>query len=244
MSEPSPIEITFRIPGAWAHPGELIERLPEGYRLSPDGLILPDGQRVEFNPLQPDRQFAEIFASSCRRPATRDEMERVKRYTVNICLSGPGGSLDAARTMMEAAAAIVRAGGAGVFIDNSALAHGGDHWLDFTEDGGSDALSFAFASIIRGKQDAYTVGMHVLGLPEIRMRRVDIEPEADLIIEVLRYMCRGEKPVDTGHILVLEDGQIFHVTSNSPSEFQPGSPMHNPFGCLQLRPAKDIAERN
>ena len=241
---PAAIEIAFRIPGTWAHPGELVERMPAGYQLSPDGLILPDGQRVEIAPMQPDKQFAQIFASSCRRPATDEEQERVNRYTVNMGLMGPGGSIDAARTMMEAAAAIVQAGGAGVFIDNSALAHGGEMWLDFADDGSPDALSFAFVSVVRGKAEAYTMGMHVLGLPEIKMRRADIEPTGDMIIDVLRYMCQSEKPVEKDHLLVLESGQPLHVVSKSESEFPAGGPMHNPFGCLFLLPSNEIAERN
>ena len=61
--------------------------------------------------------------------------------------------MEAARTMMQAGAAVVRAGGAGVFIDNSTPAHGGgSDWLDMTEDGGPDALSFAFVAIVRGKR--------------------------------------------------------------------------------------------
>lgn len=238
------IEIAFRIPGTWAHPGELVERMPPGYQLSPDGLILPDGQRVEIAPLQPDKQFAQIFASSCRRPATPDEQERVNLYTVNIGLMGPGGSLEAARTMMEAAAVIVQAGGAGVFIDNSSLAHGGEQWLDFAEDGSPDALSFAFVSVVRGPTEVWTMGMHVLGLPEIKMRRADIEPTGDLIIDVLRSMCQGDKSVDRGHVLVMEDGQPLQVVSKAESEFPAESPLYNPFGSLFLFPSNEIAERN
>ncbi len=245
MNPPStPIEIAFRIPGTWTHPRELVERMPPGCRLSPEGLILPDGQRVEIAPMQPDKQFASIFASSCRRPATPDELNRVNRYTVNMGLLGPGGSIEAARTMLQAAAVIVQAGGAGVFIDNSGLAHGGEQWLDFAEDGSADALSFAFVSVVRGQSEAWTMGMHVFGLPEIKMRRADIEPTGDLIIDVLRYMCRGEKPVDKDHVLVLEDGHILHVTSKVECEFPAGSPMYNPFGSLFLLPGKEIAERN
>ncbi len=239
-----PIEIAMRIPGTWAHPGELVERMPPGCRLTPEGLTLPDGSQVEIAPMKPDRQFAEIFASSCRRPATPDETARVNRYTVNIGLMGPGGSLEAARTMLQAAAMVIRAGGAGVFIDNSGLAFGGQDWLNFAEDPSADALSFAFVSIIRGQSDAWTMGMQVLGLPEIKMRRADIEPSGDVIIEVLRYMCQCDRPVDKGHILMLEDGQTLHVSSKAESEFPSGSPMHNPRGCLQLLPAKEIAERN
>jgi len=126
MNEPAaPVEIVFRIPGKWSHPRELIQRLPDGYRLTAEGLILPDSTEVGFGAMAPDDQFAQIFRSSCRQPATEDELATVDGYSVNVGLTGPGGSMQAARRMMQAAAAVVRAGGAGVFIDNCALAHGG-----------------------------------------------------------------------------------------------------------------------
>src|SRR5438045_4504906 len=131
-------------------------------RLTAEGLILPESTRVDFGAAAADAQCAQIFRSSCRQPATDDELATVAGYTVNVFLSGPGGSLPAARTMMEAAAAIVRAGGAGVFIDNCAVAHGGQNWLKMADDGGSDALSFAFVAIVAGKTEAWTMGMHAL----------------------------------------------------------------------------------
>jgi hypothetical protein len=240
----SSVEIAIRIPGAWAHPGELLERMPEGFRLTPKALVLPEGAEIEFNPLPPDGQFAQIFESTCRRPATADELAVVGRYTVNIGLSGPGGSLEAARTMMQAGAAIVRAGGAGVFIDNSALAHGGGDWLEMAEDGGPDALSFAFVSIVRGRHEVWTLGMHVLGYPEIGMLRADIEPEGDAIIDVIRYVCSGEKPIGDGHVLADEHGPRYQAVATSDDERSAGSPMHNPFGRLRLKSMKDIAEGN
>src|SRR2546422_2929055 len=147
MNEPAvPIEIALRIPGKWSHPSELIQRLPAGCRLTGEALVLPDTTQVEFGAMAADDQFARIFRSSCREPATNDELAIVDGYTVNVFLSGPGGSMQAARRMMQAGAAVVRAGGAGVFIDNSTLAHGGRQWLEMTQDGRPDALSFAFVT--------------------------------------------------------------------------------------------------
>ncbi len=40
------------------------------------------------------------------------------------------------------------------------------------------------------------MGMHVLGLRDIVMKRADIEADGFDIIEVIRYLSRGEKPVD------------------------------------------------
>ena len=154
MNDPThPVTVALRIPGKWSHPKELVERLPDGCRLTADTLVLPDETAVEFGAMAADGQFPEIFRSSCRQPATEDELATVAGYTVNVFLKGPGGSMDAARTMMRAGAAVVRAGGAGVFIDNCVLAHGGQCWLEMTEDGGPDAVSFAFVAIVRGKTE-------------------------------------------------------------------------------------------
>lgn len=236
-----PVRVTLRIPGAWAHPGELIERLPDGFRLTPEALVMPDGVELEFNPMPPDDEFPQIFQSSCRRPATGEELATVARYTVNACLSGPGGSMETARTMLRAGAAIVRAGAAGVFIDNSGLAHGGGHWIEMAEDGGPDAVSFAFVAIMRGERDLQTIGMHVMGFPEIVMGRADAD--GDTMIEVIRYVCDEVKPIGDGHVLCDERGPRFRATAISNDKWA-GNPMHNPFGHLRLTSWKDLAEGN
>jgi hypothetical protein len=245
MNEPTvPITIALRIPGKWSHPRELIQGLPAGCRLTAEALLLPDTTPVEFGVMAADDQFAEIFRSSCRQPATADELATVAGYTVNVLLSGPGGSLPAARAMMQAGAAMVRAGGAGVFIDNRALAHGGQHWLEMTEDGGSDALSFAFVAIIRGRTDVWTMGMHVLGLRDVVMSRADAEADGFDIIEVIRYLSRGEKPVGDGHLFADLNGLRFQAFTQDSADGQVGSPMYNPFGRLKLVSMRDIAETN
>ena len=167
----APVTIALRIPGKWSEPKELVQRLPEGFRLTGEELIMPDGVKIEFGALPPDDQFADIFRSSCRNTPTDDELAAVGAYQVNLTLSGPGGSIDSARTMMMAASSLIRAGGAGVFIDNSGVAHGGRQWLELTDDGGPDALSFAFVAIVGSDAEIYTMGMHALGQREIVMKR-------------------------------------------------------------------------
>ncbi|MFL5243127.1 MAG: hypothetical protein ACJ8FY_13555 [Gemmataceae bacterium] len=239
-----PVTIALRIPGKWSGPRELIERLPSGYRLTPEALIFPDGSQVDFGGSRADDQFAQIFRSSCRQLPTADELATVDGYTVNVFLSGPGGSLEAARRMMQAGAVLVRAGGAGVFIDNSTLAHGGRNWLEMTEDGGADALSFAFVAIVRGQTEVWTMGMHALGLRDLVMKRDDIESGGFDIVEAIRYLSRGDKPIDDGHIIADLDGPRFQVFNQNDTQSPVGSPMHNPFGRLKLVSLKDIAEAN
>lgn len=240
----APISISLRIPGKWSHPKELVERLPAGFRLASEALILPDKTQVDFGAMGADDQFAQIFRDSCRQPPTDAELATLAGYVVNIFLSGPGGSMESARTMMQAGAAMVRAGGAGVFIDNSAVAHGGQQWLGMTQDGGPDALSFAFAGIVRGRTDVWTMGMHVLGLRDVVMKRADVEVGGFDIIEVIRYLARNERPIDDGHVIADLHGPRFQVRTQDSAKDLAGTPMHNPFGRLQLVSMRDIAETN
>jgi hypothetical protein len=244
MNQPAPsVSVALRIPGRWSHPQELIDRLPDGCRVTSEALVLPDGTRVGLGFAEADDQFPGIFRSSCRQPPTKEERATVDGYAVNVLLSGKGGSIVAARTMMEAGAAFVRAGGAGVFIDNCGLAHGGRHWLEMTEDGGPDALSFAFVAIIQGKVDIWTMGMHVLGLRDVVMKRADVEDGFD-IVEVVCYLARGERPVEDGHVVADLEGPRFQCRAEDADARTAGTPMYNPFGRHRLVSIRDIAMDN
>ncbi len=245
MSEQQPaIETILRIPGEWSGPEELRCRLPRGFRIEGHNLVLPDGAKIECRPVPSDDQFAKVFRGSCRRPASPQELAIVDGYSVNVCLTGPGGSLDDALTTMRAGAAILQAGGGGVFIDNSGLSHGANAWLEMAESGDADALSFAFVGIIRGRMEVWTMGMHVLGKPDLIMPRADADADQDAIIETLRYVCADERPIADGHILADENGPRFQIRTAPADQFNSDSPMHNPFGRLKLVSYRSIAEQN
>ncbi len=237
-----PVTITFRIPGNWAHPGEILKRMPAGYRLTPDALVLPDGQKVEFHPAPPDDQFVGVFQSACRTQLTEEEMDILHSYTVNLVLNGPGGSLTQAWTMMEAASALIQAGGAGVFIDNSALGHSGQAWMEMANSGDKDALSFAYVSVIHGQSNIWTMGMHMLGLPDLEMDQAC--GRGDDVIEIMRYVCASKKAIGDGHIIADENGPRFHIFAKHDQRSKPASPMFNPHGRLLLKNDRRVAEEN
>jgi hypothetical protein len=245
MSTKKPtIETTLRIPGAWGSFEEISDRLPKGYSMCDQGLALPDGQVIEMFPMKPDKEFPGIFESSCRRPASADELAIVKRCTVNLGLIGPGGSLKAAQTVMKASAAIVQTGAAGVFIDNSMLAHGASLWTEMSSACDIEALSFAFVGIIRGKSEVRTMGMNVLGKPDLTMSRQDFNENTDSMIDLIRYVCSTDKPIGDRHIIAMEMGTQFQSQVVDTDDAPVGSHLHNPFGRLHLVNLKTVGERN
>lgn len=236
--------IALRVPGDWSNPRELLTRLPKEYRLGPESLYLPDGKQIEFIPLPPDEQFPQIFRSSCRRSATDGELATLDRYRLAVGLIGPGGSIESARSMMQAGAAIVRAGGAGAFIDNSCAAHGGSDWIEMTENGGPSAISYAYVSILRGSQGVYTMGMHVLGYSDLLMDATNSGEYGDAFLDLIRYLCGGQIPIQVGHSFADEGGPLFQIASRGNDTFAVDSPYHNPFGRLKIVSTRQIVERN
>jgi hypothetical protein len=241
MKTAAPIEIRLRIPGTWANPGEMVERLPSGYSITREGFSLPDGSEILADLMPADTVFPAIFRQSCRQHPSPETLGKVDNYKFNVGLVGPGGSMESASKMVQLAAALITAGGAGVFIDNGALSHSGEHWMEIAEDGGPDALSFAFVSIVRGKQEIWTMGMHVFGLKDIVMHR-DV-PEEQLV-DTIVYMCTSEEPIEDGHLIGDEDCPRYRATACDMNKVHSGSPMHNPFGHLKFFGETDIAECN
>ncbi len=243
MTKPE-VEVTLRIPGRWAHPSEMVQRMPKNCKWQPESMTMPDGHRFEIHFRDADDDFVSVFASMCRREPTEDEKAIIEGYTVQVCLTGPGGSFQAAHALMRAAAAMIRAGGGGVFTDNSGVSFGGSQWCSLTDDGGNDAMGFAFVGIIRGKNDAFTTGMHIMGLPDIVMRPADLGEDGGVIIEMIQYLCEGQREVGDGHIVADLNGPRFRVAKTTDEKNPPNTPIHNPFGRLRLTSMKEIAESN
>ena len=88
------------------------------------------------------------------------------------------------------------------------------------------------------------MGMHVLGLRDVVMKRADADADDRAIIEVIRYLAAGEKPMDDGHVIADLNGPRFQVFVEEAEMGLADSPMYNPFGCLRLVSVKDIAEAN
>ena len=118
--------------------------------------------------------------------------------------------------------------------------------MEIADDGGADALSFAFVGIVDNSQELYTVGMHVLGRPDVSISHSEesIEHIGDTIIEVIRYLCDTDRPFEVGHVIADLDGPRFKAVRSTDDNLEPNSPMHNPWGRLELVSIKDIAQNN
>ena len=228
--------IMLHIPGCWQRPADLADRLPEGYQLTSSHLVLPDGQKIEYTPKKPDDQFFEMFQDACLKPASSHELDLVERYCINVNLVGTGGSCEAAQRMLTAAAAIVSAGAGGVFVDNSAIAHGSADWIAMAESQDPDGAYWAFVTTVVGKNEVYSLGAHALGMRDAVTTRTDDDLADHLAINnFLGYMFELDQIVSDGDLLGDEEEAMFRICKQDFTRFKSDSPLFNPYGQWYLK---------
>lgn len=230
--------VSLRVPGRWKSVAQLKEQLPEGFGIDVDRLCLPGGRHVEFGPLPADSQFPSIFRQTCLHgAATREELRIIDSYTMNATVACEGGSYAAARQLLDAGAALVRAGGAGVFIDNSLMAHSGRDWTEMAASDELDVLFFAFVCPLRLRGEFQSFGMHIFGQPDgVLKEGSDNRATLRALESLLRELFHGQYLYQAGGTFRDPSGRTFHVRAEPCTAAAATHPIYNPHGRLRLEP--------
>src|SRR5437879_1062353 len=115
--------IVLGVPGRWKDGDELAQRLAAaggGYLLEGESILNVATRRtfaLKVVPREPrlDRLFA--LAGQGRVP--REDIEKLKKHTCSVYVTGPGGSRNAAKEMLRLGSALMKAGGIAVKVQSS-----------------------------------------------------------------------------------------------------------------------------
>lgn len=230
------VDVNLRIPGGWSEQQEFVERLPSDVRLLGNKLVLPDGAAFEINALEADDQFPGVFASACSKLPTEEERGRIENYTVNVCLSGRCGNLATARQMLAAGAAVIRAGGAGVFVDNSALSHGATDWITLHESADNGGVYWAFVGTSQSRNnEVFSTGMHILGFRDAILPATgNDEYDYRTLHSFLGFTAFSGMKLNDGEIVGDTILPTFRVHKEPHDRFPKDGPLFNPFGQWRL----------
>jgi hypothetical protein len=246
--------IRVRVPGRWRGWSDLAGRLSSGYRAEmEDGgcLYTPDGMRLPLSLMPKDGEFVEIFASGCSREPSDADKYGIERYRHNAYLIMPGGSFERAAAALRYTVVLLDAGGHGVFVDNSGIAHGSDDWRDLARDSGPDGGGPFWAFVVSTGMDGelLTTGMHCMGFRDAVMPRTGDDRADDFQIRnFLSYAYRSGAVIEEGHVVAanlaaspedpVQAVPMFNVHLEEDTLVAAGHPMHNPYGRYRLIPYK------
>ena len=231
--------IDLRIPGPWRSPeefGAALSKIVAGLEMTDEHLVdTRTGRRFMMGVSAHDDEIHELFAQGGRLP--RREVDRIASHAVKVHVSGPGGSVDAARAVMDVATALVRAGGFGVFVDNSGNAHGVEDWLALAGDTRPGGLYWAYVNAAGSDEEVWSCGMHCLGYRDAEIRDGPGRQEMGFLLHnFLGYLYQSGNPVTDGDALGDEESAVFRARAYPCTRFRPGSPFHNPYGIFRLEP--------
>jgi hypothetical protein len=205
-------EVVICIPGDWQNQQELlgsIVRKSEGYVFAGRTLReMKTGHAFELQFEGPDPRMLEAFRSAGWHWRDTDEMARIAGHSSVVYIIGHGGSRDNAEALIAAAAGVIKAGGLGVKIETSGLAHAPAVWLELAKQPiFANSVFRAFVVCVTG-DEVYSCGMHNLGLREAIVDAADADDPLHLVNTFAHYMV-SESPV-------IKDGQTFRVAEGAP----------------------------
>lgn len=240
-------ELVLCIPGPWRDRKELTESIADsetGYQLI--GGVLRDtfdGFACDLVLEGADPELAAAFAKAGPHWAASDAMAAVADHDCIVYLVGKGGSREAAESMMRAAGALVEAGGLGVKVDSTGIAHGPAYWFDICDKLEQLTAHRALVVYVMGKDDVFSCGMHNFGLPDAMTSALDKPAAADMLRTFTRYLLERSPVFADGHTFSVREGMpVYRVRKVPARDYGPESLFNNPYGAWRLEPEQAESE--
>lgn len=169
MKPNDPPDAVLCIPGNWTDLSDLGERIlrDSGGYLFVGGMLmhLETGTKFELQFEDADPRMGAAFAAVGHHWDGTPEIEKIRRHTSVVYLIGQCGSDQHAEELMQAANGLLNAGGLGVKVESSGIAHSPDAWHDFVQKRHLFKAHGAYVVYVTGSQ-TYSCGMHHFGLPD------------------------------------------------------------------------------
>lgn len=233
------MELVLCVPGPWVDRGELIQRMikdGEGYIFAGPVLMhLETKQSFELVFCDRDERMLSAFKAAGPHWVNTPEMELISTHNAVCYLISKGGSIESAHSIMDAANALLNAGGYGVKVESSGLAHPPKDWREQCK------FKYLFKShssyvVYIVSDSTYSCGMHNFGLPDAIVDSSESENPSELL-RVFTYYLLSESPT-------IREGQTFSVDSESPAyrinahppiNYGENSLFNNPVGMWKLQ---------
>jgi hypothetical protein len=259
MSHPradvDPPLIVFTVPGKWRDAADLAAKLaatPGGYVL--DGPVVRNtatGRTQAVDLLPHDPRLKDVFFLAGGGRMRRADALAVGNHASAVRLRGIGGSVAAAVEMMWLATAVLAAGGSGVLVESSGIAHTRDDWLKLAGDPQSGGRYWAYVTLVSGRAGNggpggfYSCGMHALGYPDVITDVVSDPQEAwSLVHQFNGYIHQSGIEMHDGDPMGNEYGTLYKVRHEPCDHYPPGDLYHNPYGLWRIVRTKDTPADN
>ena len=242
MSDESPVKVqtVLCIPGPWKNRSELVTSVVGAnqgkFLLAGNLLFRPEvNEGYEVDVRNADLRMWRAFAAAGPHWLNTPEMIGIKDHRMVVYILGEGGSPQRADRLMQAAIGLLNAGGLGVKVESTGIAHSPNAWRDFAKKSFLKSLHTAYVIYLTG-DECISCGMHNLGLKDVIVEAADAEDPVKLLQTFTQYMFLEKPVLEEGHTFSVEaDAPRYRMTPEACAQHEAGSLFINPFGMWRLR---------
>lgn len=234
-------EAVICVPGPWAERSDLTRSLVHsnsGHIFA--GMLLMNMETRVSCELQlegRDERMLAAFKAAGPHWSQTEEMMRIEEHRSVIYLIGHGGSQSNFAPLMHAARALLDAGGLGVKVESTGLAHQPDVWRRLCNELYLFSAHEACVVYVSGT-DVYSCGMHNLGLRDAVLAAGDAEDAVELLRTFTRYLFAEQAEIRSGQTFsVAPDAPVYRVVEDEGPGYEASSLFNNPYGFYRLVPA-------
>jgi hypothetical protein len=255
MKMPNPPKIVLGIPGLWQTRSDFVEAIArDGIARGSKGFIFAGrilmnvasgtSWELELRPHTP--RLVEAFTIANRGSIDEATIRAIAKHTFTAYIIGPGGSLDAARSIMSAAVGVLHAGGLAVKVESAGVAHSSEQWKALTTTADAEALYYAYVTMV-GQEDNrtfYSCGMHNLGLRDaIITGNLTAYEAGSLLNTFLLYSLIEQPQLVTGHTFSVDaQSPRYRLSTEACTIYPEDRLFNNPFGLWRLSPLQSLRE--
>lgn len=244
-------KIILGIPGYWETRDEFKEamvRKGNGYLYAGNHIVNlhNPGRLIEVELHGHNPYVAEAFAIAGNGSFSETDMNDLQNHKSIVYLLADGGSLENVLSIMEAASAVLHAGGIAVNVESSGRARTKKDWLEIAGSEEMASVLTAFIQMARENDVFYTSGMHCFGYPDVMTTSEKITGrEVEELFSVFCLYHLMESPT-------MKDGETFSLDPDAPiyllkkeqcTMFEADEPFYNPYGVWNLVPHRPSGKR-
>jgi len=231
-------DIVLCIPGPWRDRSELLERIADsgsGYLFAGRVLMhMQNGHCVELQHEARDDRMADAFLAAGRHWSHSPDMERIAAHASVVYLVGKGGSRENAELLMRAGQALLDAGGLGVKVESSGIAHTPDVWRSLCSELHRFSAFAAYVVFVTGS-DVFSCGMHSLGLRDAVIESHGAERPVELLKVFTQYLLIEQPTILAGHTFSAgTDEPRFKLADDPGMDVGDNALFANPYGTWRL----------
>lgn len=243
---PPALEMVLCIPGPWPDRDACFKAVMQdsgGYLMLGDSLLhVASSFKCALEFQGPDPEIERAFSASASDWRDTPEMRAIAEHRSVVYLIGQGGTRATAEAMIRASAALLDAGGLGVKVENSGLAHPVEKWRALVANLYLFSAHEALVVYVTGEQ-IYSCGMHLLGLPDAITAGSDRAAGVELLRVFTRYLFfEAPELRDEQTFAADAEAPLYRLQRDGGVTYPADSLFANPDGYWRLVPMQALAD--